>query len=82
MVTLALGVGATTAVFAAVNALVFRPARRVHLDDVYHVDLASRAWFTHSGGFPTAHFRALQRDVPELVEAVDAQVTLVGPPRT
>lgn len=77
VVTLALGVGATTAVFAAVNALVLRPVRAAQLDDVHHLGLASRAWFIHSGGLPIAHFRALQSDVPDVVEAVDAQVTLV-----
>ncbi len=72
--TLALGVGANAALFATVNAVVFRPVRAVQLEHVYHVGLASRTW-TLPARLPLAHFRALQQNVPDVVEAVDAQTS-------
>jgi predicted permease len=73
IVTLGLGIGANTAFFAAVNAVVFRPMRTVQLDRVYQPTFKASHSVHFSERMPLAPFRLLEARLPPAIEAVDAQ---------
>ena len=68
VITLGLGIAINTTFFAVVNAVVFRPARSLTLDNVYRPSFGN----TGRATLTTPHFRGLEAALPEGVEAVDA----------
>lgn len=76
VVTLALGIAANTACFAAINAIVFRPARAQHLDNVWTVTPVGRGWM--GGPLSEPHIRLLEANMPPEIEAVDHFVPRYG----
>lgn len=63
VLTLALGIGVTTAFYAVEDAAVFRPLRTAHLDNVYNLMLRDRR-YPMAMPLTNAQFRAIERQPP------------------
>jgi putative ABC transport system permease protein len=83
VVTLGLGIGAATAIYSIVNAIVFRPSTIVHTDDLYSIGFQRRVASTRlpparpsrDDFLPVADLRAFAAHPPDALVGVVAVAT-------
>ena len=78
IVTLGLGIGATTAIFSAVEGVLIRPLPYPHADRIVYMEQPVAHGKTLFSFVEVADYRALSKTVDEFVEYGDWQFTVVG----
>jgi predicted permease len=73
VLTLALGIAGVSVFYAAVNALVFEPARAGNLEGLYHVTFIQRNPGIH-GPLTAQRFRRLEADAPPSIARLGAMI--------
>lgn len=79
IVTLGLGIGATTAIFSAVEGVLIRPLPYPHADRIVYLDQPVRHGQQPFSFVEVADYRAQSKTIDEFVEYGDWQFSVVGP---